>query len=70
MTFDGLETIALFMTVSVMITTRGCTIDLRRSCRALQQLGPPPLEALITIDGSTLGSLVGSLKRRSPSSHE
>ena len=39
------------MTVSVMITTRGRIVDLRRTCHALQQLNPPPLEVLITIDG-------------------
>jgi GT2 family glycosyltransferase len=41
------------MTVSVMITTRGRTLDLRRTCNVLQQLNPPPLEVLITIDGYT-----------------
>ncbi|PYL08566.1 MAG: hypothetical protein DME33_06915 [Verrucomicrobia bacterium] len=41
------------MTVSVMITTRNRIVDLRRTCRALQQLNPLPLEMLITIDGST-----------------
>jgi GT2 family glycosyltransferase len=41
------------MTVSVMITTKNRIVDLRRTCRALQQLNPPPLEVLITIDGST-----------------
>ena len=39
------------MTVSVMITTRGRTLDLRRTCSALQQLNPAPLEILITLDG-------------------
>ena len=41
------------MTVSVMITTKGRIVDLRRTCRVLQQLNPPPLEVLITIDGCT-----------------
>ena len=41
------------MTVSVMIATKNRIKDLRRTCRALQQLNPPPLEVLITIDGST-----------------
>src|SRR5438046_278935 len=41
------------MTVSVMITTRNRIVDLRRTCRALQQLNPQPLEVLITIDGCT-----------------
>ena len=41
------------MTVSVMITTKGRIVDLRRTCCALQQLNPAPLEVLITIDGST-----------------
>ena len=41
------------MTISVMITTKNRIVDLRRTCRVLQQLDPPPLEVLITIDGST-----------------
>jgi|SRR5215831_13455933 len=41
------------MTVSVMITTKGRTEDLRRTCRALQNLNPQPLEVLITADGCT-----------------
>jgi glycosyltransferase involved in cell wall biosynthesis len=43
----------LFMTVSVMITTTGRIVDLRRTWRALQQLDPRPLEILITADGCT-----------------
>jgi GT2 family glycosyltransferase len=39
------------MSVSVMITTRNRIDDLRRTCRALHQLDPPPLEVLITVDG-------------------
>ncbi|MGE5212844.1 MAG: glycosyltransferase family 2 protein [Nitrospirota bacterium] len=34
-----------------MITTRNRILDLRRSCHVLQQLDPPPLELLITLDG-------------------
>jgi GT2 family glycosyltransferase len=41
------------MTVSVMITTKGRLVDLRVTLRALQQLNPVPLEALITLDGCT-----------------
>src|SRR5437667_12408961 len=41
------------MTVSVMIATKGRIVDLRRTCRVLQQLSPPPLEVLITMDGCT-----------------
>src|SRR5262249_7238807 len=41
------------MTVSVMITTRNRVADLRRTCRVLQNLNPPPLEVLITMDGYT-----------------
>ena len=41
------------MTVSVMITTKDRVSDLRRTCCALRKLKPPPLEVLITIDGST-----------------
>src|SRR4029453_13739561 len=41
------------MTVSVMITTKNRLADLRRTCRALQQLNPPPVEVLITMDGCT-----------------
>jgi GT2 family glycosyltransferase len=39
------------MTVSVMITTRGRLVDLRRTCSVLQKLNPVPLEVLITMDG-------------------
>jgi GT2 family glycosyltransferase len=39
------------MRVSVMITTKNRIEDLRRTCRALQQLNPAPLQVLITIDG-------------------
>jgi GT2 family glycosyltransferase len=41
------------MTVSVMITTKNRAADLRRTCRVLRQLNPPPLEVLITADGCT-----------------
>jgi GT2 family glycosyltransferase len=41
------------MSVSVMITTKGRIMDLRRTCRVLQQLNPSPLEVLITLDGCT-----------------
>jgi GT2 family glycosyltransferase len=41
------------MRVSVMVTTRNRLVDLRRTCLALQQLNPPPLEVLITVDGCT-----------------
>ena len=41
------------MIVSVMITTRNRSADLRRTCRVLQQLNPPPTEVLITADGCT-----------------
>jgi GT2 family glycosyltransferase len=41
------------MNVSVMITTMGRVMDLRQTCCVLQQLNPPPLEVLITIDGCT-----------------
>src|SRR5262245_25076981 len=36
-----------------MITTKNRVFDLRRTCCALRQLRPSPLEVLITIDGST-----------------
>jgi GT2 family glycosyltransferase len=39
------------MTVSVMITTRGRLVDLRRTCSVLGKLNPRPLEVLITMDG-------------------
>jgi glycosyltransferase involved in cell wall biosynthesis len=41
------------MNVSVMITTKGRVIDLLRTSHILQQLDPPPLEVLITMDGCT-----------------
>jgi GT2 family glycosyltransferase len=34
-----------------MITTRNRIEDLRRTCSALQQLDPAPLEVLVTVDG-------------------
>jgi GT2 family glycosyltransferase len=49
------------MTVSVMITTKNRLADLRRTCRALQQLNPPPVEMLITMDGCT-DEIVESVK--------
>jgi GT2 family glycosyltransferase len=49
------------MTVSVMITTRGRIEDLRRTYRVLQELSPPPLEVLITMDGCT-ADLVETVK--------
>jgi len=51
--------------VSVMITTRNRILDLRRTCRALQQLNPLPLEVLITMDGCTAG-VVGAVKGELP----
>ena len=41
------------MTVSIMITTRNRAEELRRTCRVLKALEPPPLEILITADGCT-----------------
>jgi GT2 family glycosyltransferase len=41
------------MTVSVIIATRNRAEDLRKTCRVLQQLRPPPLEILIMADGCT-----------------
>src|SRR5262245_7791739 len=41
------------MTISVMITTKNRIEELRRTWRTLQQLDPPPLEVLITMDGCT-----------------
>jgi GT2 family glycosyltransferase len=41
------------MTVSIMITTRNRSADLRRTCRVLRELNPAPLEILITADGCT-----------------
>ena len=53
------------MTVSVMITTRNRLVDLRRTCRALHQLDPPPLEVLITVDGGTV-DMVAAVKAELP----
>jgi GT2 family glycosyltransferase len=53
------------MTVSVMITTMGRMVDLRRTWRALQQLNPPPLEVLITTDGCT-EDVVAAVKAELP----
>ena len=41
------------MTVSVMIASQNRIGELRRTWRSLQQLNPPPLEVLITMDGCT-----------------
>jgi GT2 family glycosyltransferase len=41
------------MKVSVMITTKNRAEDLRRTCRVLRGLNPPPHEVLITADGCT-----------------
>jgi GT2 family glycosyltransferase len=41
------------MTISVMITTRNRSAELRRTCRVLRDLNPAPLEILITADGCT-----------------
>jgi GT2 family glycosyltransferase len=53
------------MTVSVMITTKNRIVDLRRTCRVLQRLSPPPLEVLITIDGCT-GDMVEAVRVELP----
>jgi GT2 family glycosyltransferase len=53
------------MTVSVMITTKGRIMDLRRTCRVLQQLNPVPLETLITLDGCT-ENMVAAVKAELP----
>jgi len=45
------------MTVSVMITTRDRATDLQRTCDALMQLRPAPIEVLVTADGCTDGTL-------------
>ena len=45
------------MTLSVMITTKNRAMDLRRTCRVLQQLNPPPLEVLVTADGCSNDTL-------------
>ena len=53
------------MTLSVMVSTMGRFDDLRRTCRVLQQLSPPPLEVLITIDGCTV-DMVEAVKAEFP----
>src|SRR6266508_4132291 len=53
------------MSVSVMITTIGRVMDLRRTWRALQRLNPPPLEVLITMDGCT-EEMVSAVKAELP----
>jgi GT2 family glycosyltransferase len=42
---------------SVMITTRDRLEDLKRTCRVLQKLDPPPVEIFITADGCTDGTV-------------
>ena len=53
--FNLLESLstAVESLLSVMITTKNRASDLRRTCRVLEQLNPPPLEVLITMDGCT-----------------
>ena len=41
------------MTVSVMIATRNRAEELRKTCRVLGQLNPPPLEVIVTADSCT-----------------
>ena len=53
------------MTVSVMITTRGRIDDLRRTCCVLQELSPPPVEVLVTMDGCT-ADVVEAVKAELP----
>jgi GT2 family glycosyltransferase len=48
-----------------MITTRNRIEDLRRTCRALHQLDPPPLEVLITVDGCA-GDVVEAVREELP----
>jgi GT2 family glycosyltransferase len=45
------------MTVSVMIATRNRAEELRKTCRVLRQLTPPPREILITADGCSDGTV-------------
>jgi GT2 family glycosyltransferase len=53
------------MTLSVMITTKGRIQELRRTYRILQQLNPPPLEVLITMDGCA-EEMVAAVKAELP----
>jgi Predicted glycosyltransferases len=48
-----------------MIATKNRATDLRRTCRVLRQLNPPPLEVLITVDGCT-DDTVKVAKREAP----
>jgi GT2 family glycosyltransferase len=52
-------------TVSVMITTKNRAEDLRRTCRVLRKLNPPPFEILITADGCS-DDTVGVVKEELP----
>jgi len=45
------------MLISVMITTKNRVEDLKRTCRVLCKIDPPPLEILITADGCTDGTV-------------
>ena len=53
------------MTVSVVIATKNRLVELRRAWLALQQLIPPPLEVLITMDGCT-EEMVAAVKAELP----
>ena len=48
-----------------MITTKNRASDLRRTYRVLEQLNPPPLEVLITLDGCT-ADVMGTVKAELP----
>ena len=41
------------MLVTIMITTKNRSADLRKTCRVISQLDPPPYEILMTADGCT-----------------
>jgi GT2 family glycosyltransferase len=48
-----------------MISTKNRIVDLRRTWHALEQLNPPPLEVLITMDGCT-EDMVEAVKQELP----
>lgn len=46
----------MFTDISIMITTRNRLEDLKRTCKILEGLNPPPREILVTADGCTDGT--------------
>ena len=49
-----------------MITTRNRAEDLQRTCEIIAALNPPPIEALITVDGCPANNTMNVIRRHVP----